>query len=77
MTAAGTTNPPRLGPSGPTMTGVSPETMIPPTGYAESWMLHGMQAGLAAVRPGEVDRRAGEADAGAVAAVVDGPVGGE
>ena len=41
ITTAGTTKPPSDGPSLPTITGVSPDSMMPPTGYAESCTLDG------------------------------------
>ena len=41
MIVAGQTKPPRLGPSGPRMIGMSPVKSMVPTAYALSWMLEG------------------------------------
>ena len=41
ITVAGQTKPPRLGPSGPKITGMSPVKSTVPIAYALSWMLDG------------------------------------
>ena len=41
MTVTGQTNPPRLGPSGPRITGISPVKSTAPMAYGLSWMFDG------------------------------------
>ena len=74
-TVTGQTNPPRLGPSGPSRIGVSPVKSSAPTQYAVSWMFDGCRPGLAAVGAGPLRLRPVEPHAGAVGVEVHRVVG--
>ena len=74
-TVTGQTNPPRLGPSGPSRIGVSPVKSSAPTQYALSWMFDGCRP----ASPPSVRAHCGfgpiQAHAGAVGVEVHGVVG--
>ena len=74
-TAAGQTKPPKLGPSGPKITGMSPVKSTLPEGVRCIVNVRRMQTGFAAVRPRPDGLRTGEPHAGAAGVVVHLPTG--
>ena len=70
---AGQTNPPRLGPSGPRITGMSPVKSIGADGVGIVVNVRRMQSGLAAILARPRRLGADQADAGAVGVVVNLP----